>query len=90
MTVVVVLLLADTQGGVDNVVVIDELYVVEVRAGGGGEAEVLGYDREGRHAPSPLWVGNPFECCWVVIAPFGFPEPCIGPQNYPIRDGTDE
>ena len=50
----------------------------------------LGYDREGRHARSPLWVGNPFECCWVVIAPFGFSEPCMGPQDDPIRDGVDE
>ena len=90
MTVVVVLLLADTQGGVDNVVILDELYVVVVRASGGGEAEVLSYDCEGRRMQAPLWVGNLFEYLWVVVAPFGFTKSCVGPQNDPIRDGVDE
>ena len=90
MTVVVVFLLADTQGGVDNVVVLDKLYFVEVRAGGGGEAEVLGYDRKGRCAQSPLWVSNLFEYCWVVIAPFRFLKSCVGSQNDPVGDGMDK
>ena len=90
MTVVVVFLLADAQGGVDYIVVPDEMYVVVMQAGGGGKAEVLGYDREGSRTRAPLWVGDLFKDLWVVIAPFGFPKSCVGPQNYPIRDGTDE
>ncbi len=87
MTVIVVFLLADTQGGVDNIVVPDKVYAGVVRASGRGEAEVFGYDRKGYHMRAPLWVGNLFEYLWVVIAPFGFPKSSVGPQNDPIRDG---
>ena len=90
LTVVIVLLLAEAEGGEGDIVVGRGGDVVHGASGGRREAEVFCDDGQGIRAVAPVGVADGCEVVVIVAAPLRFTESCVTSERYPVRNHVNQ